>query len=186
MADNKTVHELADYKIAQVGPTRDWDFTTDGGKIAMKTYSIQLEGIVDWVDFNQKADTDAPVIGSTIRGHVEDAGKYGFKFVKERKQGGWSGGGKSNPGAAWANAVETATSVVSSYYSLTGKKPKTVEEFLGRVKSVAPSVKSMVDEFAGTSKKEETTKSESETGESPTKDNGVKIDNVDDSELGDW
>ena len=85
----KEVLPKGDYKIKNVGPSRDWDFNGN----AMRTYSIQLEGHENmWVDVNQKADSAAPAIGDTIKGHVEqdDQGKYAPKFKKE-SSGNWSG-----------------------------------------------------------------------------------------------
>lgn len=188
---NQIVHALKEYKVAQVGPSRDWDFKgNDGTNVSMTTYSIQLEGIADWVDLNVKAGSDAPAVGEEIKGHVEDAGKYGLKFVKEKKAGGWSGGGRAaSPGAVWSSAVETATAVVVGYFQITGKKPKNIAEFLKKIEEVAPMINATVDKLAGAAApaKEEPQKSESETGESPApKDNGVVIDDVDDGELGDW
>lgn len=191
MADNKIVHELKDYKIAQVGPDREWDFNgNDGQTVYMKTFSIQLEGIADWVDLNIAAKSDAPKVGEEVRGHVEDAGKYGLKFVKEKKQGGgWQGGGKgAGLGAQWSAAFETASVIVAGYLQASDKKPKDIADFVSKVEQVAKVVKGKVDALANAAKKDEPVKSESESGESPTApaDNGVEIDDVDESELGKW
>jgi len=183
---NPIVHPEADYKIAQVGPTRDWDFTADSGKIAMRTYSIQLEGVADWVDYNIKADSEAPKIGETIKGHVEDGGKYGFKFVKVKGGGGFGGrGGGYSAGAAWSAAFSTSASITAAYFAASGTKPKSFEEFFGRVEAVAKKVKESVDALAKTAAPAPATtepqKSESESGESP-----VVVDDISEDELGSW
>ena len=189
MADKKIVHPEGKYKIAQVGPTRDWDFNSDSGKIAMKTYSIQLEGIADWVDFNQKADVDAPTVGQEIEGHVEDAGQYGLKFQKKRGSGGFFGGKGSSAGAQWSAAFTTAATLLQAYAAAGGLKVKNIGDLVEKTEQLAVSIKAKVDAHAGAPKKEEesTQKTESESGESPAPaDNGVVIDDVSDEDLGKW
>ena len=44
------------------------------------------------------------------------------------------------------------------YYTATGTKPASPTEILERVKQIAPSVKTMVDELAGTGKEDDSTK----------------------------
>ncbi len=186
MADNEIKHPEGDYTIQQVGPSREWDFSGQGGKVVMKTYSVQLEGIADWVDLNQKADTDAPTVGEIVKGHVEDAGKYGLKFVKAKKAGSWSGGGKSSPGAIWSAAYSTAVDIVNGFYQASGSKPKDFEEFLSKIDAVAPIVRQKVDALAGTSTEKKEESVDTEAGESPVKDNGVVTTDVSDKELGKW
>lgn len=186
---NPIVHPEQKYKIAQIGPTRDWDFKTDNGTIAMRTFSIQLEGIADWVDYNVKSDSPAPKVGDEIEGHVEDAGKFGYKFTKKRNSN-WSGGGKSSIGAQWSAAYDTAANIIGQYYAVSGKKPKSIDEFLKKVDAVAPKVKEMVDNRAGTAKTEEkktdeTPKTTSESGESPAPQN-VEDDTINEDELNDF
>lgn len=189
---NPIVHKLGDYTVAQVGPDKSWEFNGDNGqKIAMKTYSVQFEGIADWVDHNVKADGDAPKVGEVLRGHVEDTGKFGLRFKKESKGGGnWSGGGKGGytPGAAWSAAFEVASTIVTGYFTIADKKPKNIKEFLGKIEEVAVIVKGKVDGLAASdTKKDEPKPTESESGESPAPaDNGVEIEDVSEDELGSW
>lgn len=189
---NQIVHPEAKYKIGQIGPVNDWSFKdkSTGGDIAMKGYSIQLEGVADWVTLNQAATTDAPAVGTELEGHVEDTGKFGLRFVKKSKGGGGNwGGGKSSPGAQWSAAFDTATNIVAAYLQVSGKKVKTVLEFVDKVEEVAKVIKPRVDALAGSAVKEETTdetpKTTSESGESPATDT-TAVPDVDDSELGKW
>lgn len=187
---NPIVHPEAQYKIAQVGPTRAWDFTgNDGQKVSMLTYSIQLEGIADWVDLNVKPDSTPPAVGESLEGHIEDGGKYGYKFVK-KKGGNWSGGGKGySAGAAWSAAFETSAQITSAYYAASGAKPKDFDEFFGRVEAVAKRVKDSVDALAkaGAPVETETPKTQSESGESPVNPNQpIQLDTISDAELGKW
>lgn len=189
---NPIVHPEKEYKIAQVGPTRDWDFTgNDGQKIAMRTYSIQVEGVADWVDLNTKSDGDAPTVGETLEGHIEDGGKYGYKFVKKKKGGNWSGGSKGySAGAAWSAAFETSATITAAYYAASGSKPKDFDEFFGRVEAVAKKVKDTVDALAKASAPAESTeapKTESESGESPAPaDEPIQLDTISEDALGKW
>lgn len=179
MANNIKYPE-AGYKIVKVGPTRDWSFKGDNGEdIAMRSYSLQLEGVAEWIDVAQKPDTAAPVEGETVEGHIEDTGKYGFKFVKKRK-GGW--GGKSNAGAHFNSAVQMASDIVIGYYQVKGEKPKNIDEVLTRIEQLAPKVKVMVDKFAGTEKKEEAPAAEAKPAESSATD-PIVIEDVDEKEL---
>lgn len=187
---NQIVHPEGEYKIAQVGPTRSWDFNgNDGNKVSMTTYSIQLEGVADWVDLNTAAGSDAPKVGDALEGHVEDAGKFGLKFTKKKKQGSWGGGkGGYNPGAAWSAAFETSATITSAYYAASGAKPKDFDEFFGRVEAVAKRVKDTVDALAKVAAPApEVQKSESETGESPVDPNQpIQLDTITDDQLGKW
>lgn len=143
------------YTITNIGPSREYSFNgNDGNKVTMKAYSVQFEGVAEWVDISQKPDADEPVVGQVIEGHIEDNGQYGMKFVKKRSGGSWSGG-KGSAGAAWANAVQTTAVLVAEYYKLTGTKPAKFDEMLERVEKAAPAVKSMIDKFAGTATTEE-------------------------------
>jgi hypothetical protein len=196
MANMKEILPKGEYKVKTVGPNREWEF--NGNK--MVTDSIQFEGHEQyWIDVNRKADSAAPNPGDTLKGHVEqdDAGKYPPKFKKEQS-GSWAGGGgggKASPGAIWAQNVETATAIVHSFYSLTGKQPKSFDEYLTKIKAVAPKVGSMVDEFVGKNTPAAETKPDTnnEAGESPApaaapadKKADVVIEDLDDTELGDW
>ena len=188
---NPIVHPEAEYKVAQVGPTRDWDFTgNDGQKIAMRTFSIQVEGVADWVDFNTKSDGDAPRVGEVLEGHIEDGGKYGYKFVKKKKGGNWSGGGGKgySAGAAWSAAFETSATITAAYYAASGSKPKDFDEFFARVELVAKRVKDTVDALAKAAApaETETPKTQSESGESPSADTPIQLDTISDAELGKW
>lgn len=149
MADVK--YPEGKYKVTNVGPVESFSFKgNDGGDVTLTKYSLQLEGVAEWVTLSQKPEADAPVVGTELEGHIEDTGKFGMKFTKKRSGGSWGGGGKSSPGAAWANAVETSAGIVASYYTLAGKKPESPTELLARIKELAPEIKKMVDEFAGT------------------------------------
>lgn len=170
------------YKIAQVGPQSPFSFPDKktGATVNMIGYDVQFEGMADWVKINQMAETAAPKQGDELEGSVEDNGKYGLKFVKKRKGGGFGyGGGAATPGAQWSAAFETAARIVAGYG---GTKAKTIEEYLGRVEKVAKLVKERVDALAqAEAPKQETiaTKSESESGESPAPaDNGVVVEEV--------
>ena len=189
MAD--IVHPEAKYKIAQVGPSRPFDFADKkdpSKKIEMIGYDVQFEGIADWVKVNQMAATAAPKIGDELEGHIEDTGRFGLKFAKKRAGGSWGGGGgAATPGAQWSAAFETAARVVAGYG---GPKVKTIAEYLDRVEAVAKQVKARVDALA----EEEAPKAESiptasESGESPSAPavtdpgNGVEIEEVKESDL---
>lgn len=194
----KELLPVADYKVKTVGPSREWSFQSNGSTVQMATDSIQFEGHEQyWVDVNRAADKDAPAVGETLRGHIEqdEAGKYPPKFKKESKGGGgnWGGGGKgASAGAIWSSAVETATHVVAAYAELSGKKPKTIDEFLARVEQVAPKVNAIVDRLKDANKTEETKPADtaaSESGESPaqeTKKADVVVEDISDDELGEW
>lgn len=193
MAD--IVHPEAKYKIAQVGPSRPFDFADKkdpSKKIEMIGYDVQFEGIADWVKVNQMAATAAPQIGDELEGHIEDTGKFGLKFAKKRAGGSWGGGyggGAATPGAQWSAAFETAAHILIGYG---GAKSKTIKEYMVKVEDVAKMVKDRVDTLA----KEEApkadtiaTKSESESGESPSAPaptapaNGVEIEEVTENDV---
>ena len=197
MANMKEILPKGEYKIKTVGPPRNWEYNGT----AMITDSVQLEGHEQyWVDLNRKADSPVPVPGDTIKGHVEqdEASKYAPKFKKESSgwSGGGGGGGKASPGAIWAQNVETATTIVHSFYALTGKKPKTFDDYLLKIKAVAPKVGAMVDEFVGKAPKAEATTdtASSESGESPAPAAAttakpkadLAVEDISDEELGDW
>lgn len=197
MAEGDVLHAERKYKIEQVGPHRDWSFNDKktGDQVDMRTFSIQVDGVPDWVDLNVKPEGSPKeqtekLLNSEVEGKVVDAGKYGLKFEKARKGGG--GGRGYGPGAEWANAVETATSVVSAYAQATGAKFKSMDEFLARIKQVAPVIKKMVDDFAGkaaAADKPAEDKTNTEAGESPATKDGEKdivIEDIDDDELGQW
>lgn len=194
MAD--IVHELGEYTIQNVGPDREVSFEKDGKKVSYKEFQVQFEGIADWVKLNVGNDKPAPKAGETLKGHIEDTGKYGFKFVKERSGGGWggSGGGQATPGAQWSAAYQTAAVVLGAYFQVSGTKPKDIKEFLGKLDQIAPVVKGMVDKRAGsnTEKKEEDKGDEKpapKPAESKPADKGdepVNLDQITDEELGDW
>lgn len=178
MADIK--YPEGKYKIVTVGPSDTFGFKgSDGGDIQLTSYSLQLEGVAEWVKLTQKPESTAPQQGDELEGHIEDSGKYGYKFVKKRSGGGFGGGKGFGPGAQYANAVQTAATVVTSYYQTTGTKPKEVTEMLQRIEQVAPMIKSMVDKFAG-----QQTPAEDKADDKPAdaKD-GVVIEDVDEKEL---
>lgn len=184
---NQIVHPEGNYTVEQVGPSRNWDFTgKEGGVVSMTTYSIQFKGIVDWVDYNTKAGGQAPTVGEVIEGHIEDAGKYGFKFTKKKTGGNWRGGGRDySVGAQWANAYETAAAVLGSYFIASGTKPKSIKEYLTRLDELAPQVRALIDARINDAKTDEAPKTDTESSEAPAQQE-VVIDNVDSSELGDW
>lgn len=198
MADAQIEHQEGKYTVAQVGPTKPWDFTSNGNTIQMMTYSIQISGIADWIDYAVKADADAPKPGDEIEGHIERDPKFGLRF-KKKKNSNWSGGGgKYSAGAAWANAVQTAATVMGEYMKINPEAAKGVtslDVYLARLEQVAPQVKAMVDRLAGNDKPSDDSKSESESGVSqgtapaPTQpiQAGAPVDTgVNDSGLGDW
>lgn len=191
-----------DYKIKTVGPSREWSFKGNDGEVLMATDSVQLEGHEQyWIDLNRSRSADAPASGATIKGHIEqdEDGKYPPKFVKEKKSGGgWprggGGGGQASPGAIWATAVETSVQVVSAYATISGKKPKTIDEFLARVEQIAPKVNAIVDKLVAANKPAEKPAADtatSEAGETPAaaaapKKADVEIDDIDEEDLGPW
>lgn len=189
MAEPKTIlHPEAAYKISAVGPVNDWSFNGDSGPISMKGYSIQVEGVADWSTLNQAATTDAPKVGDTVEGHIEDGGKFGLKFVKKKKQGGgWSGGGKSSPGAQWSAAYQTAATLLQAYAAAGTLKVKDIGDLLEKTAELAAVIKAKVDESAGTAQAEAP---KQETNEGlpvvDTENNPVVIDDVKPSELGKW
>ncbi len=165
----KEILPHGEYVVKVVGPGRSWDFDDkkDGSKIYMQTDSIQFEGHEQyWVDVNRAAKSDAPKVGATMTGKIEqdEAAKYPPKFVKDKKGGGWSGGGgQASPGAIWSSAVATASTIVAGYYAASGTKPKNFGEFFQKVEAVAPKVNEMVNKLAGT--KVEPEKVNTEAGE---------------------
>lgn len=182
---NEVKYPEAKYVVANVGPSREFSFTgNDGNQLTMKSYSVQFEGILEWVDVTKKLDEDL-VKGDVLEGHIEDTGKFGMKFKAKRSGGGFGGGSKKNfAGAAYANAVQTATHVVIGYYQITGTKPKSIDEMLERIHAVTPKIKSTVDTFAGGSEKTEDPKTEAPTPvETPVQDASAPLP-VDEKSLG--
>lgn len=201
MANMKELLPKGEYTIKNVGPSRNWEFSGNNGTVKMATDSVQFEGYEQyWVDVNRAQDKPAPTIGEVLKGSVEqdEQAKYAPKFAKEKGGGGWSGGGggKASPGAIWAQNVQTATEIVVGFYTASGKKPKTFDEFLGKIKAVAPKVGSMVDEFVGKAPKAEAPDTaSSESGETPAPASApataapkadLAVEDISDEELGDW
>lgn len=185
------VHQEGDYKIETVGPKSEFSFKgNDGNDVFLSSYSVQFENITDWVSINLKQGSDAPKAGDVMKGHIEDNGKYGMKFVKARTGGGWSGGGKSNPGAAWNAAYGTATAIVTGYFQIATKKPKTMEEFIGIIDALAPQVKAKVDALAGKAEPEaKPAESKQDDGidQTPPEDGAVvQVDDIPSDALGKW
>lgn len=198
MANMKELLPKGEYKIKTVGPNREWEY--NGNKNI--TDSVQLEGQEQyWIDLNRAADKPAPVAGDVVKGHVEqdEAGKFPPKFKKEYNGGGggnWGGGGGkgASQGAIWSSAVETAATIVAAYAEISGKKPKSMTEFLGQIEKIAPKVNAMVDKLKDANKPAETTAAAdapaTESGESaapaaaPKAD--VVVEDISDEELGDW
>lgn len=179
------VHPEGTYKINQVGPSRPWNFNADGKTIEMVGYSVQFEGIADWVDVNVKADADAPKPGEELQGHIEES-KFGYKFTKKRGGRGGFGGGRGDysKGAQWANAYQTAATVLSGYYTASGKKPATITEYLGKLDEIAPAIRASIDAHtnAGEEKKEDLTQAPAaEEANKP-----VVLEEVSDKQLGNW
>lgn len=207
---NKTLVPEGKFKILTVGPTRNWTFKADNGDIEMTTYSVQLEGQESlWVDLNQKADSDAPKPGQEIEGKIEqdEAGKYAPRFKKASQgRGGYGGGGggAASPGAIWSATFATAAQIVSGFLenAPAEKKKKasaSVEQYLTLVEVVAIKLRALVDKHAGETTTTATAapaKSESESGESASapaatpkteqSEGKVEIQDLDDSDLGDW
>lgn len=197
MANNKEILPKGDYKVKTVGPSREWDFTGNDGKVEMTTDSVQFEGHEQfWVDVNRARTSDAPKEGDTLTGTIEqdEAGKYPPKFKKERKGGGFGGGRGASAGAIWSSAVDIAVNVVDSYVRISGKKPKDIDEYLARVEQVAPKINEMVDRLAGKAKSDSDSKPATESGESAAKPAAkpaekkadVVVEDINDEELGDW
>lgn len=200
MANTKEILPNADYKVKTVGPSREWSFDGNNGKVEMTTDSIQFEGHENmWVDVNRARTSDAPKEGDTLTGSIEqdEAGKYPPKFKKERKGGGgWGGGGGrgASAGAIWSSAVETAVQVVNAYIEISGKKPKSIDEYLARVEQTAPKVNAIVDRLKDANKSsdsDDSSKPATESGESESSGSGAKkadvvVEDIDDEELGSW
>jgi hypothetical protein len=125
---------------------------------------------------------------SPVEGHIEDGGKFGLKFVKKRKQGGWSGGGgKSSPGAQWSAAFQTAATLLQAYATAGTLKIKNIGELVEKTEQLAGVIKAKVDAAAGTVQAEAP---KQETNEGlpvvDTENNPVVIDDVKEDELGSW
>lgn len=197
MANNKEILPKGEYKIKTVGPTREWDFSGNNGKVEMATDSVQFEGHEQyWVDVNRKRDSSAPTEGQVLKGHIEqdEEGKFPPKFKKESGGGGFGGGRGASAGAIWSSAVDIAVNVVNSYVQISGKKPKDIDEYLTRVEQVAPKINEMVDRLAGKAKSDSDNKPATESGESAGKPAAkpaekkadVVVEDINDEELGDW
>lgn len=202
----KTILPEGKYKVAGVGPSKETSFTGDNGLIEFTVTSIQLEGHTEmWVEVNSGKGKPVPAVGDELNGHVEqdEAGKYLPKFKKAK--GNWGGGGgsgKASPGAIWSSAVQTATQLVVGYYTASGKKPKSFDEFLGKVDAVAPKVNAIIDKHVGApSAAASSEKSDSEAGVTPgaapekpaaaaepaaNPKVDVVIEDISDDDLGDW
>jgi len=142
------VHPEGTYKIGQVGPSRPWEFNSNGETVQMVGYSVQFEGIADWIDVNVKASAPAPKPGEDLEGHIEES-KFGLKFTKKRGGGGRFGGGGYSKGAQWANAYQTAAIVLQGYFVASGSKPKDIEDFLAKLDGVADSIRKSIDAKLG-------------------------------------
>ena len=200
MANMKELVPKGDFKVKTVGPSRDWEFQGNNGTVKMSTDSVQFEGYEQyWVDVNRAQDKPAPTVGEVLKGHIEqdEAGKYPPKFQKEKSGGGgWGGGGgnrAASPGAIWSTAVETAANVVAAYATLSGKKPKSMDEFLQRIEQTAPKVNAIVDRLVANAKPAEkpADTASSESGESPAPAAAAApkadiVEDISDEELGDW
>ena len=203
MANMKELVPKGTFKIKTVGPPRNWEYNGT----QMTTDSIQFEGYEQyWVDVNRKSDSPVPAVGSELEGHIEqdDAGKYPPKFKKANAGGNWNGGGRgpaqSSPGAIWATAFATATQIVTGYYQVSGKKPKDINEFFGKIEAVAPKVNGAVDKLVAAHKTEAkpADTATSEAGETPTPapaapapaaaapSTDVVIEDISDDDLGEW
>lgn len=206
---NKTIVPEGKFKIITVGPTRNWTFKADNGDIEMTTYSVQLEGHESiWVDLNQKADSAAPTGGQEIEGKIEqdEAGKYAPRFKKASggRGGSWGGGGgnAASPGAIWSATFATAAAVVDGFLQNASAEKKkkassSIDQYLALVEVAAIKLRASINKHAGeTTAAAETKpaeKSESESGESAsapaataTDDTKVEIQDLDDSDLGEW
>ena len=162
MASMKEVLPKGDYRIKNVGPSRDWEFQGNNGTVRMTTDAVQFEGYEQfWVDVNRAQDKPAPAIGEVLTGHVEqdEAGKYAPKFVKPKGGGGgggWRGGSQSSPGAIWATAFQTATHIVAGFYVASGSKPKDINDYFGKIEKIATKVNAAVDKLIASNTKAET------------------------------
>lgn len=190
MADIK--YPEGNYVIASVGPSRPFSFNgQDGNQVTLIEYKVQFNNIPDWVNINVNEGKPAPQVGESMEGHIEDTGKYGYKFVKKRTGGGF-GGGKNYAGAHYNSAVSVASDIVIGYYQLIGKKPEDIGEVLDKIEQLSPRVKEMVDKLAGADKKEEapaaqpapapSPEQQSLNNQAPAQQQGV-ITNVDEQEL---
>lgn len=206
MANMKEILPKGEYKVKVVGPSRAWSFKGDkGSDINMVTDSVQFEGHEQyWVDLNRAADKPAPVAGDSLTGTIEqdESGKYAPKFNKEKTGGGggWRGGSaQATPGAIWSTAMQTATHIVAGYYAASGKKPKDINEFFGKIELVAPKVNEAVDKLVkshAAAKPAETDTAASESGETPVAaapvaaapapKADVVVEDITDEDLGEW
>lgn len=199
---NREILPKGEYKVSAAGPSENWDFDGNNGKVEMAKDIVQFEGYEQyWVEVNRARKSEALKVGDTLKGHIEqdEAAKYKPKFIKEKGSGGgWSGGGggKASPGAIWAQNVATASQIVGDFYKASGKKPKDFDSYLAKVKAVAPMVGKMVDGFAGSAPKAATAPAtNNEAGESPAPapapapaptNSNVVVDDISDEDLGDW
>lgn len=203
MANQKEILPKAEYEVANVGPARNWEFNGDSGAVEMATDQVQFKDHEQyWVDVNRQRKAEPPKVGDKLTGNItqDEDGKYNPKFNKEKGagRGGFGGGNRgSSPGAVWSSAVETAANICAAYATISGKKPKSIDEFLKRIEQVAPKVNDMVDRLVGKAKPAETKPADtaaSESGESAAPAaaadkpaSAVEVDDIKDDELeGDW
>lgn len=171
------------YKIITAGPSETFSFKGNDGDVELTSYSLQFEGVSEWIKLTQKPETVAPVVGEELEGHIEDTGKYGLKFVKKRGSGGWGGGKKDYTGAKFNAAASTATQLVIGYYQLNDTKPKNINELLEKVSELTPKMKAMVDKLAGAEGKSDSEEITKESLGVGNPDDKVVIDDVDEKEL---
>lgn len=192
-----------EHEIANVGPTREWDFKGDSGAVEMATDSVQFKGYEDyWVDLNRARKADKPKVGDKVSGSAsQDNEKFPPKFTKEKKNGGgWrggGGGGSATPGQIWGSNVQIAANILAGYYAAKKTEPKDITEYVGKIEKLAPKVNTMVDRLVAANpakteaKPVDTAASESGETASPkptptTPAKSVDIQDISDEDLGDW
>lgn len=190
MADQKGT-----FTIANVGVPPE-TVTTKYGQ--MVKYKVQFDGDPSWYEIMQKQETDAPKQGDQLTGEKYEDPKWGMKFKKENKSGGFGGGRGYSKGAIWSNAVQTAATVVGEYVKANPNAQKdinSIDDYLNRIEAVAPKMKEMVDRLTGadTSSSNDNNDTNTEAGESPApapqqtaSDGNASTNDVNESDLGDW
>jgi hypothetical protein len=191
MADNAVIHPEGNYKVQSVGPVESYDFNQNGKTVAMRKFSLQFEGIPDWINLNQVATTAEPKVGDSLEGHIEDTGKYGYKFVKKRSGGFGGGGGQASPGAIYSAAFATAAEIVAAWLPLAPQKPKELKEVFKMVEAVAVKVKESVDKLAGSEPQKPAAPAPaapSGSTENPTdpQNEPIQLNDIKDDDLGNW
>jgi len=156
MAENPIIHAEGSYTVTNIGPSREFTINgNDGNIVTLVSYSCQFKEVgADWIDVTTTKEKGAPSPGEVMQGHIEDTGKYGMKFKKASK-GGFGGGKGFSKGAAFANAVQTASDILGSYASINPEFAKTItgmDVYMKRLEELAPEVKAMVDRLAGEDK----------------------------------